>query len=48
MHVVSMKRFMHRILCELQIHFVSGFVMYQFISSIFTWLELGMEELECN
>ena len=45
---------MHRMLCELQVHFVNEIVIYQFISCIFTWLALDVVdlkqllELECN
>jgi len=35
---------MHRMLCELQVHFV--IVMYQFISCIFTWLEVDVIDLK--
>jgi len=54
MHVVRRKRVMYRILCELQIHFVNGIVMYQFISCIITWLSADVVdlkqllEMECN
>jgi len=37
---------MHRTLCELQVHFVIGIVMYQFILCIFTWLEVDVVDLK--
>jgi len=45
---------MHRMLCELQVHFANEIVMYQFISCIFTWLAIDVADLkqllvmECN
>ena len=45
---------MQRMLCELQVHFVIGIVMYQFISCIFTLLAIDVVDLklllkmECN
>ena len=45
---------MDRMLCELQVHFVNGIVIYQFISCILTWLEVDVVdlkqllEMECN
>ena len=37
---------MYRMLCELQVHFVNGIVMYQFISCILTWLEVNVVDLK--
>jgi hypothetical protein len=44
---------MYRMLCELQVHFVNEIVIYQFISCIFTWLEVDVDlrqmlEMVCN
>jgi len=39
---------MYRMLCELQVHFINGIVMYQFISCIFTRLEVELEGMESN
>jgi len=46
MRVVRRKRVMYRMLCELQVHFVNGIVMYQFSSCIFTWLEVNIVDLK--
>ena len=53
MHVVGRKTVMCRMLCELQVHFVNGIVMYQFISCILTWPEVDVNlkqvlEMQCN
>jgi len=37
---------MDRMLCELQVHFVNGIVIYQFISCILTWLEVDVVDLK--
>jgi len=43
---VRAKTVMHRLLCELRVHFVNGIVICQFISCILTWLEVDVVDLK--
>ena len=54
MYIVRRKTVMHRLLCELRVHFVNGIVICHFISCVLTWLGVDIVdlkwllEMECN